>query len=155
MRNPPPWLKKFIWCFHFIRTHRSLHKAICFYLENELWKDRLNLQPLCPKPYGKLVLAFQVSILLRFSRRLNSRFSRNHDLWLTWEGYDSRHALLHHTPAIRIFDLRSVRPAELRNLDLRWETTCLFARSRAFMKAEPTFTNRVVGRDSLVSVITL
>ena len=32
--------------------------------------------------------------------------------------------------------------------------TSLFARSRAFMKAEPTFfTNRVVGRDFLVSVV--
>ena len=31
--------------------------------------------------------------------------------------------------------------------------TCLFARSRAFMKAEITFTNQAVGRDFLVSVI--
>ena len=32
-------------------------------------------------------------------------------------------------------------------------TTCLFASSRAFMKLETTFTNRVVGRDFLVNVV--
>ena len=35
----------------------------------------------------------------------------------------------------------------------QFTATCLFARSHVFMKAEPTFTNQVVGRDFLVNVI--